>query len=296
MYVSEAVLAMPRLHWMSLVFVSERSGWARELRMPRFLFGLLALVVVLGLLGPVILLALPSGIVEVTFGSNREAQMKSVEEKSIELTRQLEELKETARSIRRLAGVERFDSESLAPGADVDGPLAASRDGLPFLTDDGLPARVEGVAGGERSVPFRYVPSIWPVAGWVTREFQQGEDPIVETHFGLDVAARESAPVICTADGIVTFADWDQNLGWLVEIDHGYDMVTRYGHNARLRVDRGQPVRRGQIIALVGNTGRSSAPHLHYEVWKDNAPVDPRGYLPEVIRWDDLLLSLRTQR
>jgi len=130
----------------------------------------------------------------------------------------------------------------------------------------------------------------------VTREFQTGEDSIVATHFGLDVAARESTPVVSTADGIVTFADWDQNLGWLVKIDHGYDMSTRYGHNARLRVDLGQAVRRGQIIALVGNTGRSTAPHLHYEVWKDDVPVDPRGYLPEVIHWDDLLLSLRTHR
>ena len=99
-----------------------------------------------------------------------------------------------------------------------------------------------------------------------------------------------------TADGTVTFADWDQNLGWLVEIDHGYDISTRYGHNALLRVDRGQSVRRGQIIALVGNTGRSTAPHLHYEVLKDNVPVDPRGYLPEVIHWDDLLLSMGANR
>ncbi|MDE2728860.1 MAG: M23 family metallopeptidase [Gemmatimonadota bacterium] len=189
--------------------------------------------------------------------------------------------------------------------------LTARRDGLPFLTDDGLPeeaavnlaglagqATVDGAAAAESesAALFRYVPSIWPVAGWVTREFQSGEESIVARHFGLDVAARESTPVVSTADGIVTFADWDQNLGWLIKIDHGYDMSTRYGHNARLRVDLGQAVRRGQIIALVGNTGRSTAPHLHYEVWKDDVPVDPRGYLPEVIHWDDLLVSLRTER
>ncbi len=287
---------MFRMHWMSLVFVSERSGRTRELRVPRFLFGLLVLVFALGLLVPVVFLALPAGIVDVTFGNTWKAQMQSLEEKSVELTRQLEELRETARSIRRLAGVERFDADSPVRAEDENGLLAASRDGLPFLADGGLPAGVEAAAAGERSAPFRYMPSIWPVAGWVTREFQQGHDPIVTPHFGLDVAARESAPVLSTADGVVTFADWDQNLGWLVEIDHGYDLATRYGHNARLRVDHGQRVRRGQIIALVGNTGRSTAPHLHYEVWKDNAPVDPRGYLPEVIQWDDLLVSLRTQR
>ncbi len=288
---------MSRIRRMSLVFVSDRSGRSRELRMPRFLFILLASVVVMGLLIPVILLALSprfAGVVEITFGSTWKEQMKSVQERSMELTRQLEELKQTARTIRRLAGVEGFESDSLARVEDVDGTLAASRGGLPFLMDDGLPDIVEAGSAGGRATLFRYVPSIWPAAGWVTREYQQGDDPIAATHFGLDIAAREGAPVLSAADGAVTFADWDQNLGWLVEIDHGYDLTTRYGHNARLRVERGQLVRRGQIIALVGNTGRSTAPHLHYEVWKGNGPVDPRGYLPETIQWDDLLVSART--
>ena len=285
---------MSRFHWMTLVFVSDRSGRAHEIRMPRFLFGALVAVVGLALAAPVIILALPAGIADVSFGYSWQAQMRSVEERFMELTREHEELKETVRSIRRLAGVERFESESPAGVDEAYGLMAASRDGLPFLADDGLPARVE--AAGERAALLRYVPSIWPVAGWVTREFHHGDDPIAGTHYGLDVAARESAPVMSTADGTVTFADWDQDLGWLVEIDHGYDISTRYGHNALLRVDRGQSVRRGQIIALVGNTGRSTAPHLHYEVLKDNVPVDPRGYLPEVIHWDDLLLSMGADR
>ena len=286
---------MSRIHWMTVVFVSDRSGRAHEIRMPRFLFGALVVVVGLALVAPVIILALPAGIADVSFGYSWQAQMRSVEEKTMELTRELEALKETHRSIRRLAGVERFESESPAGVDEPYGLLAARRDGLPFLTDDGLPARVEAAAG-ERAALLRFVPSIWPVAGWVTREFHHGDDPIAGTHYGLDVAARESAPVMSTADGTVTFADWDQDLGWLVEIDHGYDISTRYGHNALLRVDRGQSVRRGQIIALVGNTGRSTAPHLHYEVLKDNVPVDPRGYLPEVIHWDDLLLSMGANR
>lgn len=286
---------MSRIHWMTVVFVSDRSGRAHEIRMPRFLFGALVVVVGLALVAPVIILALPAGIADVSFGYSWQTQMRSVEEKTMELTRELEALKETHRSIRRLAGVERFDSESPAGVDEAYGLLAARRDGLPFLTDDGLPARVEAAAG-ERAALLRFVPSIWPVAGWVTREFHHGDDPIAGTHYGLDVAARESAPVMSTADGTVTFADWDQDLGWLVEIDHGYDISTRYGHNALLRVDRGQSVRRGQIIALVGNTGRSTAPHLHYEVLKDNVPVDPRGYLPEVIHWDDLLLSMGANR
>ncbi len=311
---------MFRMHWMTLVFVSDRSGRAHEMRMPRFLFGALVVVIGLCVLAPVAVLVLPSGVVDVTFGYSWKEQMESVEDRSMELARQLEELKETVSTIRRLAGVEGIESGYLARVDDVSGHrsawsvVTARRDGLPFLADDGLAADAaasqanQANQAGQAAMAdaaatesasaalFRYVPSIWPVAGWVTREFLTGDDPIAAPHFGLDVAARESMPVVSTADGIVTFADWDQNLGWLVEIDHGYDMSTRYGHNARLRVDRGQAVRRGQIIALVGNTGRSTAPHLHYEVWKDDVPVDPRGYLPEVIHWDDLLVSLRTQR
>lgn len=293
-------MTVSRMRRMSLIFVTDGSGRSRELRMPRFLFYLLASVVALGLLMPVILYTLSPqvfGLVEVTFGRPWRDQMESVQERSMELSRQLEELKETTRSIRRLAGVDGFESDSPDQARDdTNTPvaaLAANRGGLPFLMGASLPSVDEG-AEGETPSLFRYVPSIWPAAGWVTREFQRGDDPIVGTHFGLDIAAREGAPVLSAADGVVTTADWDQNLGWLVEIDHGYDLVTRYGHNATLRVDRGQPVRRGQIIALVGNTGRSTAPHLHYEVWKDGVPADPRGYLPEAIQWDDLQLSARS--
>lgn len=305
---------MFRMRWMTLLFVSDNTDRAHELRMPRFVFGAVVVAIGLCILAPVAVLVLPPGVVDVAFGYSWKAQLKSVEDKSAELARQLEELKETARTIRRLAGVESIDSGYLARVEDdssyrsVWSVLATDRDGLPFLADDGLPANAAVNPGGQNTLSradapesgsaslLRFVPSIWPVAGWVTREFLTEDDPIVATHYGLDVAARENAPVVSTADGIVTFSDWDQNLGWLVEIDHGYDLSTRYGHNARLRVDRGQVVRRGQIIALVGNTGRSTAPHLHYEVWKDDVPVDPRGYLPELIHWDDLLLSLRSQR
>ena len=286
---------MSRMSRISLVLVSERSGRTHELRMPKFLFVMIVSVFGLVLLTPLVFLALPTGVVDVTFGDTWKSEMKALDEKSMELTRQLEELKETARRIRRLAGVEPSDSGTLVRAEDENVRLAVSRSGLPFLTGGGGPTRLEAVTAGERTRPFRHVPSIWPVAGWVTREFQQGDVSIVAPHLGLDVAARENAFVLSTADGTVTFADWDQDLGWLVEIDHGYDLVTRYGHNARLRVDHGQLVRRGQIIALVGSTGHSTGPHLHYEVRKDNVPVDPRGYLPEVIQWEDLLLSLRTR-
>ena len=288
---------MARLRRMSLVFITDGSDRSRELRMPRFLFVLIVSVAMLGLFMPAILYMLSprvAGLVEITFGRPWRDQMESVQERSMELARQLEELKETARSIHRLAGAEGFESDSLDQVRDDTGTPAANRGGLPFLTDASLPVAVDEGADGDRPSLFRYVPSIWPTAGWVTREFQQGDDPIVGAHFGLDIAAREGAPVLSTADGVVTFADWDQNLGWLVEIDHGYDLATRYGHNNSLRVERGQPVRRGQIIALVGNTGRSTAPHLHYEAWKDGVPVDPRGYLPETIQWDDLQLSARS--
>ncbi len=111
-------------------------------------------------------------------------------------------------------------------------------------------------------------PSIMPVKGWVSAK-------ISAHHTGVDIAAREGDPVAAAADGIVTFAGWDNYFGNKVEIAHGHKFSTMYGHNAKLFVKEKQAVKQGQVIALVGSTGQSSGPHLHYEVRINGKPVDP---------------------
>lgn len=126
---------------------------------------------------------------------------------------------------------------------------------------------------------LRSVPSAWPARGPVTRGFQRADAGVAQYHPGLDIAAAKGTPVRAAATGTVTFAGTDPEYGNLVIVDHGLGLETRYGHNERLAVNAGERVTRGQLLAAVGSTGRSSAPHLHFEVRKNGVPVDPREYL-----------------
>ncbi len=98
-------------------------------------------------------------------------------------------------------------------------------------------------------------------------------------HNGLDVAAAPGSPVYAPADGVISFAGFDESYGKLVSIDHGYGVMTRFAHNSQIYVQVGQRVTRWDVIAAVGNTGRSTGPHLHYEVRVNNVPVDPINFI-----------------
>lgn len=283
----------------SLIFVSSDSK-VREIRMSRLWYWLCAgfTVVLLVGVGVVLGLQMPAGV-----GVSKEplaGQLETSNRKTEQLALELSEMKQVAESIRHLAGVREFEATAPAPVTEyttvIDADsiaaeetvLALGETRLPFLMRERLAPPEEKNIGERQETLFRSTPFIWPVRGWVTREFLSAGDPIVRPHAGMDIAAREGTPVMAAGDGIVVFSDWDQDLGWLVVIEHGYGFTSRYGHNSSLRVEKGNRIKRGQIVALVGNTGRSSAPHLHYEVWKDGVPVDPRKYLPEVIQWNDL--------
>ena len=121
-------------------------------------------------------------------------------------------------------------------------------------------------------------PSIWPSAGYVSSPYGLRFDG-TEFHQGIDIAADMGAPIVATADGVVTAAGWNGGYGNMVDVDHGGGIVTRYGHASALAVTVGQQVRRGEVIAYVGSTGRSTGPHVHYEVRVDGQPVNPAGYL-----------------
>ena len=128
------------------------------------------------------------------------------------------------------------------------------------------------------------IPTVWPIRGWVTSGFGFRKSPFTglrEKHEGLDIAARRGSPVKTPADGTVVVAGKEYGYGNMVEIDHGYGFMTRFGHNSKHLVKVGDKVFRGQVIALVGNTGRSTGPHLHYEVIFNGIPVNPKSYILE---------------
>lgn len=127
------------------------------------------------------------------------------------------------------------------------------------------------------------MPSRLPVNAYsVTSGFGLRQHPLLgglRAHSGLDLAAPAGAPIYATSDGVVSMADWRGGYGLFVALDHGGGVQTRYGHLSRLAVTSGQPVRKGDVIGLVGSTGMSTGPHLHYEVRLNGRAIDPARYL-----------------
>ena len=125
-------------------------------------------------------------------------------------------------------------------------------------------------------------PNLWPVEGQITGSFGERIDPFNGEgafHNGVDIASSYGQPVIAPADGVVTFADTEGGYGRFIIIEHGHGITTRYGHLAGFAVAAGQQIHRGDTIGYVGLSGRSTGPHLHYEVRINDIPVNPHKYL-----------------
>jgi murein DD-endopeptidase MepM/ murein hydrolase activator NlpD len=142
----------------------------------------------------------------------------------------------------------------------------------------------EATEAMERNVErLKATPSIKPAQGFLVSVFSMSRyHPILHVrrpHEGIDISAPRGTPIMAAAAGTVTYAGWRPGYGLTVEIDHGYGYKTRYAHCDKILVREGNRVERGARIALVGNTGISVAPHLHYEVIKDGKPVDPMTHL-----------------
>ena len=134
----------------------------------------------------------------------------------------------------------------------------------------------------ERQSLLNATPSIKPAAGWFTSRFGYRIDPFTGKpvmHAGLDIAAPPGTPVVAPADGVVSFVGYETGYGKLVSIDHGYGVITRFAHNSQIFVESGQKIKRRDVIAAIGSTGRSSGPHCHYEIRVHGVPVDPINYI-----------------
>jgi murein DD-endopeptidase MepM/ murein hydrolase activator NlpD len=127
-------------------------------------------------------------------------------------------------------------------------------------------------------------PSIWPTRGWVTSDFGTRLDPYVgerQMHEGLDIATPHGQAVQTPSDGVVVFSGVEGGYGKVLVVDHGYGVKTRYGHLSEVFVKLGDRVKRGEKVAAVGNTGKSTGPHLHYEVRVNGIPENPRKFILE---------------
>ena len=125
-------------------------------------------------------------------------------------------------------------------------------------------------------------PSLLPARGWISSGYKYRTDPFTKKktfHAGIDVSCPEGTPVYAPANGVVSFKGYQGGFGNLLEISHGNDLKTRFGHLYKYNVSRGQRVKRGDLIGYVGSTGRSTAPHLHYEIHQDSKTINPMKYI-----------------
>lgn len=174
--------------------------------------------------------------------------------------------------------------------AEPDTQFHHSLDEFSYLEKHDVSAVILG--NGARLLPaaqlgtLGVMPSLWPVVGQITGRFGERLDPFSGEgafHSGLDIASHMGDAIHATADGIVTEADTDAGYGRLVVIDHGFGITTWYGHLSAFNVEAGMHVKAGDVIGYEGQSGRSTGPHLHYEVRINNTPVNPWPYLRNTI-------------
>jgi murein DD-endopeptidase MepM/ murein hydrolase activator NlpD len=178
------------------------------------------------------------------------------------------------------APAEQFDTQKYA--ASLDQLYALKSSALTGVTTIALTGPQQTNVTTADWLRLAAAPNLWPVAGRVSGSFGERIDPFNGEgafHSGIDISTYYGDKVFAPADGIVVFADSMNGYGRMLTIDHGHGISTRFGHLAGFAVSPGQRVQRGDVIAYVGQTGRSTGPHLHYEVRIHNTPVNPYKYL-----------------
>ncbi len=233
---------------------------------------------------------------------NQRSQIQFFSARIEDLEKQLSKLKDFDKKIRIIANLER--GQDVAPSMGMGGPSPSDiRDKLKKEKDAGglvqqmksdierlqseAMSREESLSELEKLLQVKkemvtHTPSIWPVMGWVTSGFGFRTNPftgLTQMHEGLDISNRVGTLVVAPANGIVSDVGNDNAVGKVVVIFHGFGMTSRYGHLSKVLVKIGQRVKRGDKIAEVGMTGKTTGPHLHYEVRLNGISVNPMRYI-----------------
>ena len=306
----EGMPAPPKTQQYTVILVSDHSQAVRKFHLPRRWFRNGALVLGALTLGGLVTgghyLSLLGVGSENRILKEENAQLRSqillVQEKVAHISATLDRVERYDAKLRTAVTQLQDPERGLAIGpvgkpevADIPGPAPAARENL-----SALPARLaslENEASRQES-SFRELqeyfddqksllsstPSLWPARGWVTSDFGVRLDPYSAErtmHRGLDIATPRGQVIYAPSDGMVVFAGMEGGYGKVLVIDHGYGVKTRYGHLSEIFVKLGNRVKRGARVAAVGNTGRSTGPHLHYEVRVNGIPENPRKFILE---------------
>ncbi len=208
--------------------------------------------------------------------AENERQRRELEK----LNNRVEKVEDTSRKLAEKSGV--VENAPTVPG--TGGP-ALPLDEMGLATLAAKMGRLEEDMRAYEAILRQrgYTPTVWPVEGTLEAGFGGRRNPFggpgYEFHSGQDIEAPWGAPVVAGASGSVSFVGWQNGYGQLVIVDHGGGLTTRYGHLSHIDVELGQIVSRAQLLGKVGSTGRSTGPHLHYEVRINDQPVNPLQYL-----------------
>ncbi len=242
-----------------------------------------------------VLFALMGGLVYGFYGLTQQAQHLRIERENERLRAENEKQQRELQNLNNRVNAVEDTSRKLAEVSGVPANEASRGQGGPARPVDSAAAlaalemktaRLERVLRLYESSLRSHgaIPNLWPVSGKLESGIGGRRNPFTgrgyEYHEGQDIDAEYGTPVQVTATGRVTVAGWQRGYGNVVYVDHGNGLSTRYGHLSEVDVTVGQSISRGQTIGLVGSTGRSTGPHLHYEVRINNQPVNPREYLP----------------
>ena len=232
----------------------------------------------------------------------KDRQFTRLAERINRMAEKIDELKELDQKLRIMVNLEGADEQAEPEGIGGSQPTPwryeynsyGSRKELVRGMHDALDDLTREIALGKQQKTSLHeffkeqkrllasTPSIWPVRGWLSSRFGYRTSPFTgkkEFHRGLDISARMKTPVIAPANGTVSEIRWDRWSGNVLCVNHGYGLKTVYAHLKEILVEKKQFVRRGETVALVGNTGRSTGPHLHYEVHLNKIAVDPLRYI-----------------
>jgi len=295
---------------LTFLIVPENADKVKEFSLSRAWVGLMVCAVVVAAAGLALIVndyaklknSIPSRTVLAKEVTEQRAQIQVFAKKIQTLNEELMTLRELERKIRIIANVNDPSDKNAVFGVggtiprdlDTTRSLAerhdslvrdmhAGADGLDaaFIAEKQALEELHTYLDDQRSL-LASTPAIRPTTGWVSSGFGYRTSPFTglkEFHRGIDIATEKGKPILAPADGIVTFAGINGGLGRTLVLDHEHGMITRYAHLNECLVKSGERVKRGDKIGLVGNSGRSTGPHLHYEVHLNGIPVDPSSYI-----------------
>ncbi|MDR3641346.1 MAG: M23 family metallopeptidase [Humidesulfovibrio sp.] len=291
-----------------IVIFREKRGTTRKIQLRGWMLLGIGLLLVLLLTGNLVLLGnmASSGTLERSLNlteksaNEQKSELLNLSQKLMGLQKDVSRIRDFDSKLRVMINLEQENTMSVAsrggPGQDTSrGYLPIYRQELlarkmnEFLRQLSVEARLEEVRQQEVIQRLRAnkdvlesTPSVWPAGGWVTSGFGWRGSPFTarkEFHKGLDISAPVGTPVYAPSRGVVSGIERAPDYGLVLNITHGAGLMTRYAHLQRVNVKQGQVVQRGDVIAFIGDSGRSTGPHLHYEVRIGGVPVNPMRYI-----------------